>query len=569
MPTTLETVRDFALQLEKTLSARRLYNPTSAPYREGNERLLEKLRIATGEGGFTFRLGANDLFLDDRSVLTKAKREEAFFFPLYRDGLRELTFTTQASPNDLEALLEVFELRDHQLGPDEDTVSHLWRADLMTITHAAVDTISDSEVSTDSSRDLRALSLVVLEKIMRPHLAQIEPPSAPKTGQGAIDAEAVRTMIAQNPAMLALTDEQMAELRGEMGSDRDQKLLERFIEMLLVITRLPFRSIEPTLIAPILGQLIDSYFRAREFDRMAVLLTHIHSVVRDAPNPHARVAMAAVVTNFLTEERLATFMAEFEKGSVSVPIASSLWELLPDETIWPILLDTFSRLNEGEAKEAVFRSLCGFGSANIEMLTRTFWSPEHHRVRAAMTLLDPQTELLLTDQLIPLATHTEESARRKGLAAAARSRSSSALEVLWNALENDPSKSVRLYAFKLISTSQFPELAPRLRALIATPQFGERPVWEREKYVRLLGTISGPSAEPLFESWIPAKKMMWQAKDLEILELALRGLASCGDSGYEKVEKMVEAGGKPAEVARKVLDSISRLEIGETAMRPL
>jgi hypothetical protein len=63
--------------------------------------------------------------------------------------------------------------------------------------------------------------------------------------------------------------------------------------------------------------------------------------------------------------------------------------------------------------------------------------------------------------------------------------------------------------------------------------------------------------------------MMWGAKDLEMLELALRGLASCGDSGYDKVQKMIAGGGKQAEVARRVLDSISRVEIGETVMRPL
>lgn len=571
MPPQFENARDFAQQLEKTLSARRLYNPTSPPYREANERLVEKMRAAAEGDGLTFRLAANELFLGDRPVLSKARREEAFFFPLYRDGMRDLTFKPHVSANDLETLLEVFELRDHQLGPDEDTVSHLWRADLSTIEHTAVDALGSGEVSADAGRDLRALSLVVLEKIMRPQRSEIEKTSnvPPRTGQEAMDAAAVRTMIAQNPSILTLTAEQMSELRSELGSDRDEKLLERFIEMLLVIARLPFRSIEPSLIAPILGQLIDSYWRSRNFDRMAVLITHINAVSRDAPNPHARAALAAVITNFLTDERLASLMTEYEKGTVSVPLASSLWELMPDEKVWPLLLDAFSRLPDGEAKDTVFRSLCGLGSANIELLTRTFWSPEHHRVRAAMTLLDPQTELLLTDQLIPLANHSEEPARRKGLAAAARSRSSAALEVLWNALENDPSKSVRLYAFKLVSTSNFPELAPRLRALITTPQFAERPVWEREKYVRLLGTIAGGEAEPLFESWIPAKKLMWQAKDLEMLELALRGLASCGDSGYDKVQKMIAGGGKPAEVARRVLDSISRVEIGETVMRPL
>ena len=94
-------------------------------------------------------------------------------------------------------------------------------------------------------------------------------------------------------------------------------------------------------------------------------------------------------------------------------------------------------------------------------------------------------------------------------------------------------------------------------------------MWEREKYVRLLGSVAGAAVEPLFESWIPSKRWIWQQKDLEQLELALRGLGSCGESGHLKVQKIAESGGKPAEVARKVLDSISRAEIGETAMRPL
>ena len=570
MPHSFDSVHDFALQLEKTLHARRLYNPTSPPYREAGDRLLEKMRAAVDRDRLTLRLGTNDLFLEDRSVFNKAKREEAFFFPLYRDGLRELTFTPATSPADVESLLQILELREQHLGPDEDTVSHLWRADLTTIHHVAVDALSDGGADgSASARDLRALSLVVLEKIMRPQLTEVDKSTTARTGQEAIDAAAVRTMVAQNPAILTLSADQITELQSELGIDRDEKLLERFIEMLLVIARLPFRSIEPALIAPILGQLIESYWRSRAFDRMAVLITHINAVARDAPNAHTRATMSSVIATFLTDQRLQALMEEYEKGAISPALASSLWELVVDEKIWPLLLDSYSRLPEGEAKATIFRSLCGLGSANIEMLTRTFWSPEHHRVRAAMTLLDPQTELLLTEQLIPLANHNEESARRKGLAAAARSRNPAALEVLWNALQNDPSKSVRLYAFKLVSTSQFPELAPRLRNLIATPHFAERPVWEREKYVRLLGTVAGAEAEPLFESWIPAKKLMWNAKDLEALELALRGLASCGDSGYEKVQKMIAGGGKQGEIARRVLDSISRVEIGETVMRPL
>ncbi|HUP48334.1 MAG TPA: hypothetical protein VNA04_06050 [Thermoanaerobaculia bacterium] len=571
MASNTELVRDFALQLEKTLAARRLYNPASAPYREANERLLEKCRAAAQPDGFTLRLGPADLYLDDQPVISKARREEAFFFPLYRDGLRDLKFTSATSPNDLEALLSILELRDQQLGADEDLVTHLWRADLTTIRHSAVDGLSDNEdLGSEGGKDLRALSLVLLEKMMRGRPVEIpdKPAIEEPRSQEELDAAGVRATIAQNPAMLALTPEQEAELRLE-GTDRDQKLMERFIEMLLVIARLPFRSIEPALIAPILTQLIDSYWHAGELDRVAVLISHVSAAGRDAPSPHARTVMAGVITSFLTEERAAALMTEYEKGSISPALAEGLWGLLADATIWPLLLDSYSRLPDGEPKQTIFRALCNRASSNLELLTGTFWAPEHHRVRAVMTLLDPQTELLLTDQLIPLASHPEEPVRRKGLAAAARSGNPAAMEILWKAMESDPSKSIRLFAFRLISTADLPELAPRLRALVTTPQFAERPVWEREKYIRLLGKVGGPEAEALFESWIPAKRWRWQAAELETLELALRGLASCGDGGYEKVRRMSEAGGKLAEVARKVLDSVSRAEIGETAMRPL
>ena len=121
-------------------------------------------------------------------------------------------------------------------------------------------------------------------------------------------------------------------------------------------------------------------------------------------------------------------------------------------------------------------------------------------------------------------------------------------------MESDPSKSVRLYAFRAVSNLHWQGFAPRLQALVSDPQFAQRPAWEREKYVRLLGSVAGADAQPLFESWIPSKRWLWQTRDLEMLELALRGLTATGPSGVEKVREIAGSGGKPAEVARKVLE---------------
>jgi hypothetical protein len=127
-------------------------------------------------------------------------------------------------------------------------------------------------------------------------------------------------------------------------------------------------------------------------------------------------------------------------------------------------------------------------------------------------------------------------------------------------MESDPSKSVRLYAFRVMSTVEWPALAPRLKELVTEEHFAARPLWEREKYVRLLGTTGGSAIAPLFESWIPSKRWLWQAKDLEMLELALSGLGCAGEAGFEKVREWAGERGKPGEVARRVLESISRSE---------
>ena len=169
-------------------------------------------------------------------------------------------------------------------------------------------------------------------------------------------------------------------------------------------------------------------------------------------------------------------------------------------------------------------------------------------------------------QIISLASHPDEALRLKALKAAAATGGPIALEVLWKAMESDQSKAVRLFAFRCVATANLPGIASRLESLVTSPEFETRPVWEREKYIRLLGTVAGANAEALFESWIP-KRRMWNKKDLETLELALRGLGATGDSGFEKVRAMTTQSGKPGEVARRVLDSISREQVpGTTVM---
>ncbi len=568
-----ESVRDFVLQIEKTLTARRLYHPGNVAYQEANQRLLEKCHAAAQDEGFTVTVTTTDLFFEKISVLNRPKHDDSFFFPLFRDGVRELTFSG-VTQEDLEGFLSVLELKDRNLGPTDDLVNQLWRRDLTTIIHKAIDGIGDSEQDGEAGNELHGLVADLAEKI--------KDPAPPVTGQKYAfvvdadvkvatqdlhyDATTLRRAFEENPSVLRLAEAEVQQIRAELGEDRDQNLVERFIEILLIIARSPVKSIEPTTIAPVFQQLAEGYWNARDYSRVTAILAHLHAAATEAPIPEYRAAIADVIRRFLNVERLNLLFLDFVGGALSPKVAVRLWDLVPDEVIWPILLDAWTRLPDGETRNVVLSALRRRLATNTELLRLALASPETTRVRAALALLDEKFERLFATDLIQLAGHAEESIRLKGLAAAARLGGTAALEALWKAMESDPSKSVRLYAFRAISTVNWPDLAPRLRALVTETRFSERPLWERDKYVRLLGSIGGTEIAPLFESWIPSKRWLWQSKDLETLELALRGLGSTGEAGFEKVREMAQAGGKPGEVARKALDSLSRAETSDAAI---
>ena len=563
MGPSVETVRDFAMQVEKTLAARRLYHASSAAFREANERLYEKCRTAAQPDGFTLTSGPTDLFLDKTSVLNRPKHDESYFFPLYRDGLRELTFTPQVTQQDLNALLSVLETKDRDLGPGDDMVNHLWRCDLTTIPHSAIDGIGESEDSAEGGgNELHGLIADLAEKIKDPvpsglsqtYAFMLDADTKVAAQDFHYDSTTIRRTFEENPAVLRLSNEQTAQLRGELGEDRDVILVERFVEILLTIVRSPGKSIDANSIAPVFQQLTDAYWNAHDYGRVAAILTHVRAAAGDAANPEYRAAMADVVRRFVTPERLSLILIDFVGGALSPQIAMRFWDFGSDDVIWPILLDAWSRLPEGETRNLVLNALRRRLATNLQLLRQTLATPEPARIRAALALLDEKTEKIFAEDLIRLAEHPEEAIRLKGLGAAARLGGQKSAEVLWKAMESDPSKSVRLYAFRAVSNLHWQGFAPRLQALVTDPQFAQRPAWEREKYVRLLGAIAGADAQPLFESWIPSKRWLWQTRDLEMLELALRGLTATGPSGMERVREIADSGGKPAEVARKVLE---------------
>src|SRR5436190_3566241 len=416
-----ENVKDFVLQVEKTLAARRLYASGNAAYIDASQRLLEKCRTAAGEDGFTLAVTSTDLFLDKVSIVSRPKHEESFFFPLFRDGLRELTFLPDISAEDLDGFISILEVKDRDLGMANDMISLLWQKDLNSIVNKAIDGIGESEQDGEPGNELHSLVADLA--------AKIRDPAPPQTGQQyafVVDADVrvahqdmhydgttIRRSSEDNPTVLRLAEDEAQQIRTELSGKRDTVLVERFIEILLVIVRSPQKSVDPNAIAIMFQQLTEGYWASRDYTRVTAILTHVYAAATEAPNPEYRAALADAIRRFLSTERLNILFLDFVGGALPAPLATRMWDLVPDEVVWPILLDSWSRLPDGETRGLVQTALKRRLGKNPELMHNSLTSPESQRVRAGLALLDDKSERLFAADLIQLTSHPEESIRLK------------------------------------------------------------------------------------------------------------------------------------------------------------
>ncbi|HEY8182859.1 MAG TPA: hypothetical protein VII32_11505 [Thermoanaerobaculia bacterium] len=118
-----------------------------------------------------------------------------------------------------------------------------------------------------------------------------------------------------------------------------------------------------------LQALAEKYWIARDYERVVSTLEELQAATRTVP-PADRAALADIVRHFLSVERLNILFLDFVGGAMPAPIATRVWNLVPDEVIWPILLDAWTRLPDGENRNLVLATLRNRLAANGELLYR-------------------------------------------------------------------------------------------------------------------------------------------------------------------------------------------------------
>ena len=131
---------------------------------------------------------------------------------------------------------------------------------------------------------------------------------------------------------------------------------------------------------------LDQQWASREYAALAGRVAELQALAAGTADAGERARLADLMRRYVTPERLDLLMLDFIGGAVAADVAMRFWNFTPDEIVWPVLLETWSRLPEGEARAFVFDALRERVVMNTDLLRQTLVSSEPQRVRAAVAL---------------------------------------------------------------------------------------------------------------------------------------------------------------------------------------
>lgn len=115
---------------------------------------------------------------------------------------------------------------------------------------------------------------------------------------------------------------------------------------------------------------LERYWAARDYSGVVEALTRLRDAAALAARADERMALADAIRRFLTVERLNLLLLDFIGGALPASLAARIWDFVPDEVVWPVLLDTWISLPDGENRDLILAALRRLVSANGGLLHR-------------------------------------------------------------------------------------------------------------------------------------------------------------------------------------------------------
>ena len=542
-------VRTLMRQMVTVLKTTATYKAGHSVFEKSVDMLYTNLKAFLEEHEtLVLRIRKKEIAYGDQVVYVPIGRSDAFIHPLYRDGIRKLTFNKDLTRDELTAFAETL-VGARETDPYEsDLVTDLWKRDLANINYDA----EDIYLERNESDGIDHLG----EEIKAAGEQQ-----QPRNGTQSADFLLRELGLESNAGASlekevgSLSEDDIAQFRSQVMAEDESRILEKSSMICLEILESTTKEEVFRRTARFLGEICDWLVSVHEFMRVCSIISDLRTIAQQNDVPEStREAIADVIRKRGDREKISEIEAYVE--TLTDAKMEELFCYLGQMD--PVAVEPLCRmLAEAETRRVRYmlaRAVSIVAKDSADRLEPFLNDSRWYVVRNIAMILG----MIATESALPylrqVARHEEPRVRREVARALGRIKHSEGLRPL-RGLVNDENKMIRLAAASAAGVIGGDEARVFLENVITDKRFETRTADEKRRFMEVYGTLAEGSLEFLAE-FIEGKH--GEASE-NTRACAVYGLATAGGSfARTTLKRLLESGEGPLKYAAS--EAISMLE---------
>ncbi len=512
---------------------------TAATHDAGNEAFMKAVdMLYTGLRAFleehdtlSLRIRSGEIAFGGQVVYVPIGRSDELIHPLYRDGVRRITFNRDLTRDELAAFAATL-VSAREMDPYEsDLVTTLWEKDLANITYEA----SDVYLERDEGRRVGDLAAEIGAA------APADEPAGTKPPDSLLGELALMPAAAASPdgAIEAPAAEDLDEFRSRIMGEDDSRILEISSNVCLEILESTDREEVFRTTARFLGEICDWLVSVREFMPVCTIISDLHTIAgRDDAPEWCRQAVAEVVRRRSESEKISGIEEYIEDLSDAKLEELFCYLAQMDPVAVQPLCRMLAEAGTRRVRYMLARAISIVAKDSVGSLAPFLNDKRWYVVRNIVMIMG----MIATEDTLPYladaARHAEPRVRREAARALGRIRKPGALPALKILLQDD-NKMIRLAAVSAVGLIGGDAAEALIREIVLDKSFDAKATDEKRRFMEVYGSL-GEAGVAFLEGLVDGR---YGSVSETTTACAAYGLAAAGGSAADKaLRKMLSHG---------------------------
>ena len=523
-------VQEVVRGIGRALKSHLLYEGTSPALDRQLEQVRERLEILWAKTGrVTVAVEEREILHEGVPVFHSGEdQRESLSFLLYRDGVREVTFSRGFEREELPAFLEILARVQRVRGDDvDDLLTLLWEREWLHFHYRYVEALVEG-LQVPAATDQQPGRLSVVEEAEAEPAATIVSTDDFREALYFLDADELRRL--------------EEELRREMRRDLWHGVLTALFDRLE--DGGPLRQEQ---ILGVLADVLPTLLGAGRLETAAYVLEQMVGIATSGRKLPAGVirSLRAIFEQLADPLTVAELVRTVEQAGPAGSDAAlaALLQYFPPDALAPLL-----KAGETSGSAAVRKSVLAaaerLGQANTDHLVKLVANADNGIAAGAARLIGRLRVTTAAGDVARLLRRPDAQLRVIAVEALQELRSPNASGALEEALD-DAERDVRVAAARALAAIRYAPARAKLEAALDSKRLREADRTERIAFFEAYGGLAGAEGVPLLDRMLNGKSWLGRRENSEIRACAALGLGRIPHPSAEKALNAAAADPEP------------------------